>query len=106
MMQFPSIVYRCPGAHPGPFGSSYDYRGVDDEKSLQAALREGWSASLVDACSADKPVVSLEASASVEANDDSPPTRAELEAQAVKMGLKFDGRTPDAKLARMINEAL
>lgn len=105
-MHFPTIVYRSPGAHPGPFGSSYDYQGVDDEKGLQAAFREGWRASLVDACSADKPVVSLEASPVVESNDDGPPTRAELEAQAVKMGLKFDGRTPDAKLSRMINEAL
>lgn len=105
-MQFPTIVYRSPGTHPGPFGSSYDYQGVDDEKSLQAALREGWRASLVDACSADQPIVSMKTSAVVESNDDGPPTRAELEAQAVKMGLKFDGRTPDAKLSRMINEAL
>ncbi len=38
--------------------------------------------------------------------DDAPPTRDELEAQAVKLGLKFDGRTTDKRLLDRINEAM
>jgi hypothetical protein len=38
--------------------------------------------------------------------DDAPPTRAELEAKAAEMGLKFDGRTSDRKLAQAIADAL
>jgi hypothetical protein len=39
-------------------------------------------------------------------DDNAPPTRAELEAQAVKLGLKFDGRTTDKRLLDRINEAM
>ena len=38
--------------------------------------------------------------------DDAPPTREELEAQAVKLGIKFDGRTTDRRLLDRINEAM
>jgi len=99
MMQFPTIVYRSPGANPGPNGTSYDYKGVEDAKALEAAIGEGWHVSLVAA------VVPV-AVADVPEDDDAPPSRDELEVQAVKLGLKFDGRTSDAKLARMINEAM
>lgn len=90
-MSFPTIVYKNPGAHPGPNGTSYDYRGVEDAKALEAALGEGWRVSLV----------AIEVPA-----DDAPPTRAELEQQATAIGLKFDGRTPDARLARLIADNL
>jgi hypothetical protein len=35
-----------------------------------------------------------------------PPTRSELEAKATELNLKFDGRTPDKKLFKMIEESL
>lgn len=38
--------------------------------------------------------------------EDATPTRAELEQKAEELKLKFDGRTSDAKLAKMIEEAL
>lgn len=38
--------------------------------------------------------------------DDAPVTRAELEAKATELGIKFDGRTTDAKLAERIADAL
>lgn len=38
--------------------------------------------------------------------DDAPVTRAELEEKATELGIKFDGRTTDAKLAERIEEAL
>jgi hypothetical protein len=38
--------------------------------------------------------------------DDAPATRAELEAKASELGLKFDKRTSDVKLGKMIDVAL
>lgn len=38
--------------------------------------------------------------------DELPPTREELEQMGKELGLKFDGRTSDKKLNRMIEEAL
>lgn len=39
-------------------------------------------------------------------NDDAMPTREELEIKATELGLKFDGRTSDKKLTKLIAEAL
>ena len=39
-------------------------------------------------------------------HDDAPPTRAELEAKATQLALKFDGRTSDKKLAHLITKKL
>lgn len=38
--------------------------------------------------------------------DDAPPTRAELEAKAKELGIKFDGRTSDKKLGQLIQDKL
>lgn len=38
--------------------------------------------------------------------DDEPVTRAELEEKATDLGIKFDGRTTDAKLLERIDDAL
>lgn len=39
-------------------------------------------------------------------DDSSPPTRAEMQAKAMQLGVKFDGRTTDAALMRRIEAAL
>jgi len=38
--------------------------------------------------------------------DDAPPTRAELEAKATELGIRFDGRTRDKKLGQLIQDRL
>jgi hypothetical protein len=38
--------------------------------------------------------------------DDTEPTRAELEAKAAELGIKFDGRTGDKKLGQLIQAKL
>ena len=38
--------------------------------------------------------------------DDAPPTRAELEAKATELGIRFDGRTKDKKLGQLIQDRL
>ena len=42
----------------------------------------------------------------IEVQDDAPPTRAELEAKATELGIKFDGRTKDKKLGQLIQDKL
>ena len=38
--------------------------------------------------------------------DNAAPTRAELEAKATELGIRFDGRTKDKKLKKLIQDAL
>lgn len=38
--------------------------------------------------------------------DDAAPTRAELEAKATELGIRFDGRTRDKKLGQLIQDKL
>lgn len=102
MSDFPTIVYRSPGPHHGEYGRTYESKGVADADALKAALAAGWHRSVPEACRpSSPPVAPAEGPA-----DDAPPTRAELEAKAAEMGLKFDGRTSDRKLAQAIADAL
>lgn len=39
-------------------------------------------------------------------NEDAEPTRAELEAKATELGIRFDGRTKDKKLGQLIQDRL
>ena len=39
-------------------------------------------------------------------SDDAAPTRAELEAKATELGIRFDGRTKDKKLGQLIEDRL
>jgi hypothetical protein len=50
----------------------------------------------------DAPIIEVQA----EPQDDAPPTRAELEAKATELGIKFDGRTKDKKLGQLIQDKL
>lgn len=95
-MSFPTLVYKSPGNHFGPNGSTYNYAGAADQAELDQRLKEGWSLTLMGAigCESD------------ESDDDSAPTREELEAKATELGLKFDGRTSDAGLLKKIEAAL
>ena len=98
-MSFPTLVYKVPGHHFGPNGSTYDYLGVKDEDALAKALAEGWSLTLLDA-------IGGKSDASDEPEDNAAPSREELEAKATELGIKFDGRTSDAGLLKKIDAAL
>jgi hypothetical protein len=103
---FPTIVYKSPGRHSGPPGKTYDYKGVADESEMAAALADGWFRTLSEACDppakpAQAPVVD-----SGGFSDEAPPTRTELETKARELGLSFDGRTTDKRLAERIAAAL
>ena len=104
---FPTIVYRCPGPHWGPPGTTYESVGVEDEQQLAQRLSDGWFATLPEAAESFlNPKPSAEAIVAEVVEDDAPPTRAEMEAKATELGIKFDGRTSDARLLAKITEAL
>lgn len=102
MSDFPTIVYKTPGPYSGN-GFTYATLGVKDADALKSALAAGWHRTLPEAAAPKaKPVVV----APVVPDDDAPPTRAELEVKASDLGIRFDGRTPDATLARKIADAI
>ena len=100
-------LYRCPGSIRDAIDKSltWDSVFVADE-DVPAMLKAGWHESIAAAS-----VAPTSAPQEVEVpqfvpSDDAPPTRDELERKARDMGLKFDGRTSDRKLAAMIADAL
>jgi len=69
---------------------------IVSEADIDSKLAEGWRLTPFDAYTVEHEP----------ADDKSPPTRAEMEQKATELGLKFDGRTTDQKLAKLIEEAL
>lgn len=94
------MLYKAPGPHLCD-GSMVDYIVVPLDL-VDDTLALGWFATIPEALAAAAgPAESDDVPA-----DDAPVTRAELEAKATELGLKFDGRTSDAKLLAKIDEAL
>jgi hypothetical protein len=103
-MEFPCLVYKAEGNYIRPHGT-YDFIGVDNQKELEHKLREGWFESL-EAAIENKAAKAVKVVSEPVLDDNAPPTREELEAKATELGLKFDGRFSDKKIAQMIDEAL
>ena len=97
--EFPALVYRCPGPHSGPHGKTYDTRPVASPEALAEALRDGWNWSLDDA--ARGLVAQPE-----EAPEPAPDTRADLVAQAERLGVDVDGRWSEKRLRQEIDAAV
>lgn len=91
------MLYRAGGAVELQDGL-YDTRIVHSEDEEREALAEGWCLTPADARAADEP--------QQPPGDDEPPTREELEAKARELGLRFDGRWGDRRLADAIAEKL
>ncbi len=103
-MEFPVFVYRCPGAHFGPSGTTYESICVNDKDQLQSALKDGWGKTLVEAVI--RFIELKESLDSAKEVSSFAPTREEMIQQADKIGLKIDRRWNDAKLIEKINEAM
>ena len=100
MDQFPAMLYRQPATARDALAlqdGKYDALIVADEAAQDAAMADGWCVTPADAKAAHEAAKAPAAPA-----DDALPTRAEMEAKAHELGLKFDGRTGDKKLADMI----
>lgn len=97
----PHMVFKCPGKMAVHEGVSYDWLIVDTEE-VPAHVKLGWHASIVGAKAA---AIAVEPEPD-EPDDDAPPTREELEAQAKKLGIKVDGRYSDRRLMALIAEKM
>lgn len=101
MNEFPRMIYKAGGIYEIN-GGMLDYMIVENAGELDTAMADGWALTPEDAI-IPPAIVVLD---SVISPDDAPPTRAELEAKATELGIAFDGRTSDSKLASKINAAL
>jgi hypothetical protein len=99
MTEFPAMVYKSPGKHLGA-GGSYDFAGVENAEELQAKLKDGWFSSLPEA------IESENKEETAKEDDTAPASRQELEEKATELGVKFDGRFSDKKIAQLIEAAL
>lgn len=97
MMEFPRFVFKNKGPLQRP-GGSFDQHLVVSQSEMTAAVKAGWYATLPEAIE-DKPVEE-------EHDDNSAPTRAELEAKAKDLGIEFSPKIGDAKLGERIQAAL
>lgn len=107
-----TMLYKHPGS-TDINGKSFDYTIVEDEV-VEQARAEGWflttgeavqehefiSAATAGAMKTEAPEI-IEYAGQSPAHD-APPTRAELEAKARELGIKFDGRTSEKKLGDQI----
>lgn len=92
-----ALVYKDKGPHQRA-GGTYDYKLVTSGQELDDAFKDGWYASLPEAIDGKTTLPEIEAPE----EDNAPPTREELEAKAIELGIKFDGRTGDKKLSDLI----
>jgi len=121
MDRFPQMLFCFPaaaiaGALAEPLqDGTYGIRTVASEEEHAAALAQGWHESTADAraAHADQIAAALAATAGSvntgaddQVDETSPPTRAELEAKATELEIKFTAKTSDKKLADQIAAAL
>jgi hypothetical protein len=43
------IVYKCPGPHKGPFGTTYTFKAVYSQAEELISITEGWHVTLMQA---------------------------------------------------------
>ena len=101
--EFSVLVYKDKGPHQRA-GGTYDHMLIETSAEMDEALAAGWAKTLPDAIAAGlaAPVPVVE----VQPISEMPPIREELETKAKELGIKFDGRTSDKKLADLIKANL
>ncbi len=99
-MSYPTLVYKTPGTHQIP-GGTYEYLPVQSPDDLEAALENGWYRTLGEAIKGEHADIEDD-----EGGDEEPATRAELEAKATELGIKFQHNTKDKTLAEKIAFAI
>lgn len=75
------------------------------EAEVEAKLAEGWHLTHVEALAAAEAEKPAEAVQDAPAAEGEPSDRELLEAEATRLGIQFDGRTSDRKLAEKIEAA-
>lgn len=102
-MEFPKMLYKAPGPHE-IHGGKFDYKIVNDEAEHEQALADGWSettgdakdaylAKLEDAAEEQRKAAEQksleEAQRLVDAADQAPATKAQLQQRAAELGIQF-----------------
>lgn len=102
-MEFPRLVIRAGGVWQLESGM-YSVRQVDTREEYDAALSDGWHPDQYAAKAAHEAAVAAALAPAAPAAPEAPavPTRADLEAEATALGVKFDGRVGDKTLAERI----
>jgi len=108
MTDFPTILYKTPGPHKKPRGGTYKTTGAADKAEFDELLKKGWFPSYEEAAAGKIAGKIIEAAEAFEdaVDEVSAPTRDELETKAKELGVSFNARTSDKKLAERIAEAL
>jgi len=108
-MHFPAPLYRTPGPYRKGRGlKTYRVAGAKDQAQYDAMIARGWFPSYEEAVAGKLADAIIEAAEAFdEALDEvSGPTREELEQKAEELGVSFNKRTSDKKLAERIAAAL
>ena len=108
MTDFPTILYKTPGPHKKPRGGTYKTTGAVDKAEFDELLKKGWFPSYEEAAAGKIAGKIIEAAEAFEdaVDEVSAPTRDELETKAKELGVSFNARTSDKKLAERIAAAL
>ena len=109
MMHFPAPLYRTPGPYRKGKGlKTYRVAGAKDQAQYDAMIANGWFPSYEEAVAGKAADVIVEAAEAFEEAVDevSGPTREELEQKADELGVSFNKRTSNRKLAERIAAAL
>jgi hypothetical protein len=115
-MNFPTLVYRCPGAHQCE-GNTFDYAPACDESELGQLIKDGWWPTLPLAMNPPETEEELEKELALcldkdrddededEDEDEEDLSRADLEAIAEELGINFPPNIKDENLLKKIREA-
>lgn len=105
-MQFPNLVYKCPGTHQCP-GGTFDATQVNDEGQLSELIKDGWKPTL--ACAQNPADFDVEKFIADQCQPDldlSTLPREELEGKARSLGITFNRTFKDETLISRITHAL
>ena len=108
-MKFPAPLYKVPGPYKKGRGmKTYSVHGAKSQAEYDAFLARGWFPSYEEAVAGKKADEIIAAAESFEdaIDDVSGQTREELEQKAEELGVTFNKRTSDRKLAERIAAAL
>lgn len=99
-MEFPRLVFKDGGPYSRQ-GGTYSYIVVENESEYKTAIDAGWYYDIPEAIAAIKKVLEV-----LKAEEEKPPTRAEMEEKARELKITFHPSLSDDKLLDRIQKTL